>query len=512
MRISRAIFSILAPTGCGLFGLALIGRSLRDVLSRGFRERAGVRGTGQRPIRSVPFFHHHNAVEPRPLRLAVALSLLLLLAAPITVAGRQDPSSTSGVLTLEQAIALALKENHLVKNARLGVGKAGDALAAARTFRLPSMNLYALPVQQLLKPNLNIANPVPNIFPGVEPFFSISLSRRFTTGIAGVVLEPLSQQHRIGLNIQQASLTRDVEAEALRLVQQVTVDKIKRNYYGILQTQSALESIQEAIRFYRELDRVTGDYVARQVSLRADSLEVKTRLAKAEYEALNLSNQLATQKEQLNNLLGRDIRTEYTVSAVADANDFGLDLALARSRALDRRPELAEARLRVRQAEIDRRIKKSEYIPDVSFGFAYITFRNFDNLVAKDFASLGFVVKWEVFDWGRKRDELAEKDKTIQQAKNGLHEVESLVLIDVGDKFRKLQQTRQALVVARLSQEAAREGLRVNTNKYRLTAALLSDVLQSQASLAEANHEYQQAILAYWTARAEFEKAIGEEK
>jgi outer membrane protein len=40
----------------------------------------------------------------------------------------------------------------------------------------------------------------------------------------------------------------------------------------------------------------------------------------------------------------------------------------------------------------------------------------------------------------------------------------------------------------------------------------LSDVLQSQASLAEATHECQRALLAFWTAKAEFEKALGEEK
>ena len=57
-----------------------------------------------------------------------------------------------------------------------------------------------------------------------------------------------------------------------------------------------------------------------------------------------------------------------------------------------------------------------------------------------------------------------------------------------------------------------RHTLRVNTNKYKLTAALMSDVLQSQATLAEANHQYQQALLGYWTAKAEFEKALGEEK
>jgi outer membrane protein TolC len=164
------------------------------------------------------------------------------------------------------------------------------------------------------------------------------------------------------------------------------------------------------------------------------------------------------------------------------------------------------------QAETDRRIKKSEYIPDVTVGVTYVTFRNFADAIPKNLLTVGVVMKWEVFDWGRKRDELAAKDKTIEQAKNGLHEAESLVLIDVGDKFRKLQQTQQALVVAQLAQDTAREGLRVNTNKYKLTAALLSEVLQAQASLAEANHRYQQSLLGYWTARAEFEKAMGEEK
>ena len=92
-----------------------------------------------------------------------------------------------------------------------------------------------------------------------------------------------------------------------------------------------------------------------------------------------------------------------------------------------------------------------------------------------------------------------------------LREAEDRVLIDVSDKFRKLQQTRQALVVAQLAEETARETLRINTNQYKLTAALLSDVLQSQSTLAEANHQFQQALLGYWTAQAEFEKALGED-
>lgn len=450
---------------------------------------------------------NHSRTRTNLLRV-----LALLLATPVTTFCQQSSANTGEVLTLEQAISLALRDNHSVKNANLGVGKSGDQLAAARTIRLPAMRLFAIASQQTLKQDINVANPLSGILPGVGDFLTLSPPREPTAILAAQILQPLSQQYRIGLNIQQARLAREMEQENLRLVGQSTVDAVKRKYYGILQTQSAFESIREAIKLYRELDRVTGDYVARQVSLKSDSLEVKTRLATAEYEGLNLSNQLATQKEQLNNLLGRDVRTEFIVTAVADVNDFGLELTSARERALDQRPEIREARLKVQHAEIDRRIKKSEYIPDVSLGVTYVTFRNFADTIPKNLATVGVVMKWEIFDWGRKRDELAARDKTIEQANNSLHEAESMVLIDVGDKYRKLQQTRQALVVAQLTGQTAAEGLRVNTNKYKLTAALFSEVLQSQASVAEANHRYQQALLGYWTAKAEFEKALGDEK
>ena len=71
-----------------------------------------------------------------------AISLLLL--AQITVRCQENTYVSGEVLTLDQAIALALRENHLVKNAELGAGKAEDEMAATRTFRFPSIHLYAL--------------------------------------------------------------------------------------------------------------------------------------------------------------------------------------------------------------------------------------------------------------------------------------------------------------------------------------------------------------------------------
>jgi outer membrane protein TolC len=413
---------------------------------------------------------------------------------------------------LEQAIALALHENHSVKDAELEAGKTRNSLAATRTRRLPTMDVFSWTAEQFVKPEvISLGNFVPNIFPGVGPVFSLGVPRRPTTVFAGLVAEPLSQQYRLFLNVKQAKLSENEAREQVRLVRQSTIDQVKQTYYGILQTQSALDTAQETITSYRELDRVTSDQVVHQASLKSVSLEVKTRLAKAEYEALNLSNEMATKKEQLNDLIGRDVRTEFQLSPAADVSGFPADLESARRRALDQRPEIREARLKVQQADVDRRIKKSEYIPDVTAAFIYLGFRNFDEIVPRNLAAAGVAVRWEVFDWGRKQDELGEKEKTIEQANEKLRDVENRVLMEVSDKFRKLQQTRQALVVAQLAEAAAREDLHVTTSKYQQTAALMSDVLQSQSSMAEADHQFQQALLGYWTARSEFEKALGED-
>ena len=445
-----------------------------------------------------------------PARLLLGLILLILIRSPVHA--QQSAASAAESLSLEQAIALALRDNHAMKIATLEVDKADEDISAARTFRLPALHMYTSVSGNLANNVLKVPNPATDLFPGLGPFFTLNDRRKPTAIFATSVIEPLTQQYRIGLNIKLQKVSHELAQAKLHQQQNETVDRVKKTYYAILQTSSGLSSVEEALKSYRELNKVTGDYVVQQVALKADLLTVQTRLAKVEYEQLELSNQLATQKEQLNSLLGRAVDTSFEVVGVPEFTSFETDLAAARKIALERRPELEQARLSIQQATLDRRIKKSEYIPDVSAGFVYLTPRNYSSVIPKNFANVGVVVSWEFFDWGRKKHQLAEKDKAVEQAKNELKETEDQVLIDVGDKLRKLQQSGQALRVARVAESSAKENLRVTTGRYKYQAVMFSDVLQSQASLAEATHDYQSALLAFWTAKAEFEKALGEDK
>lgn len=472
--------------------------------------------------RCVPFhgltflWTHFPGLAPQALcgRLLRRLPVLVALFAITQLALGQQAASE--VLTLDQAITLALRDNRQIKSSQLAVGKVDDQRASARTMRLPTFNLYVLGSQQLASLNFTFNRGVLGTYSGVGPIpaqtTTLSTPVRPTAVIIGSVTQPLSQQHRIRLNLDQLKLSKAVAEEELRQQEQTVANDVKQLYYGIVLSQSAIKTNEHSVALYRELERMTDEYVTQQVALKSQSLEVKTRLARTEYDGLNTRNQLAAQKEQLNNLLGRDIRTQFEVSPVLEPTTFEMDLPAAQNRALDQRPELKEARLKVKQADLDRRIKKSEFIPDVSLGLNYVSPRNFDDFVPKNFATAGVVVSWDIFDWGKRNHELDAKRKTIEQAQAALQETESKVLIDVNTKFRKLQQTKQLLRVARLVQDTARENLRVAENKYKLQAVLLSDVLQTEASVADADHQYQQALLAFWTAKAEFEKALGQDK
>src|SRR5258705_7894716 len=294
-----------------------------------------------------------------PARQLLGLLLLILIRGPVHA---QQSAATSVVesLTLEQAIALALRDNHATKIAQLEVDKADESIAAAKTSRLPSLHAYTLVSKNLANNELDVPNPAANLFPGLGPFFILNDSHQTRAIFATSVIEPLTQQYRIGLNIKLERVSRELAQAKQRQQQNETIDQVKKAYYSILQTRSALGSVEEALKSYRELDKVTGDYVIQQVALRADLLNVQTRLAKVEYEQLELSNQLATQKEQLNSLLGRAVDTSFEVAGVPEFTSFESDLAAARKLAVERRPELQQARLGIEQATLDRRIKKSE--------------------------------------------------------------------------------------------------------------------------------------------------------
>jgi len=136
------------------------------------------------------------------------------------------------VLTLEDAVSLAQANNRLVKNAQLSVSMSGDQIAEARTYRFPSLNLYALASQLLTPVNFTFQQGVFGSFPGIGPVpptnTQIHTPLRPTFYGLTQFSQPLSQQYKIGLNIKQAKLAKLVDEQKLRAQEQSVTSQVKQ--------------------------------------------------------------------------------------------------------------------------------------------------------------------------------------------------------------------------------------------------------------------------------------------
>jgi outer membrane protein len=367
------------------------------------------------------------------------------------------------VLTLDNAIVEALQNNRLIKISNQSVLYANDEILAARTQRWPHFDVQLIASGLLTAVDINVpkeafgkvnGTPVPatNTVIGTDPKFSaLSLVQAY---------QPLTQLYNAHLNIELLKVGKKLSQEELRQQRQQITNSVKETYYSLLQIQSALEAAEYNVKALREVDRTTEQYVQEKAALPYQGAGVKVQLAQGELQVATLQDTQETEKENLSNLMGRDIRTDFRLSSTPDALPQEQDLELARQNALANRTEIRQSQFKIDQVVFAKRLQKAQYIPEV--GIQYLFFSPFSIQGFPNYVNtLGISLKWDLYDWGNKRHLVDEKERTVEQGRLNLMETRNQVLIDLDNRFRKLREARAGLKVAQLGQEAEKLKLQV---------------------------------------------------
>ena len=318
--------------------------------------------------------------------------------------------------------------------------------------------------------------------------------------------QPLTQLRRLGEGEKGVALGRDVAAEQVRARELETIANVRSLYYGIIQAEAGLRAREESIRLVREIDRVTEQYEKQQVVLPGELLTVRAGLQQQEHELVALRNAAAGYREKLNAVLARNVDEPFAVQMLPAASEEDIGLQRSEERALTLRPEVRLRRLQAEQAAFDLSATASPGMPDLSVSVAYTGFWGFQVLPHHG-ALAGVLGTWEPWDWGRRKAQREEKRLTHQQAQMAVAEAEALVRVDVRARHRAVQEAFDRLRVCESARGVARERLRVATERLKQEAALDRDLVEAQARVAQADFDCQQALAAYWTTRAELERA-----
>jgi outer membrane protein len=424
-------------------------------------------------------------------------------------------------LTLDDAIRIALKSNRALQNSGIETAKFDDRRAEVKSQYLPSDHIFAIGAQPVAQFNFTIDKGTlgNDSLGGPIPDSNVKLNTpAHPIGLVAVnVIQPLSAIRTIRKQLGLLDIQKRLTEEQTRLDRQTLVRDVRQLYYSLQSVESSQRAARDTVKLAQEVSRLTKEYVEKRQVLDVDYLESELHLAKAMETVLDLGNQRDSLKSKLNQKLGREVLTEFTVPeipAVAAGNlpdslDSPADVA---RKALAQRPEAKQAKLKIEQAKAELRIASAAFNPSIAAQFTGVEITNVNALLPRQIGIAGVSLTWEPFTWGRKQHELELHRAEIREAMNSERDAKSQVEIDVADQYRRLQLAAAKLHVASLGLQMATESLRVAQKQYEAQFSLLKAVLQAQSGLEGASADYQRSLSELWSARAEYERSLGQDQ
>jgi hypothetical protein len=189
------------------------------------------------------------------------------------------------VLTIDDAIATAMKGNRRVQSSIRDVRRAGEGTADVKTQRLPHLQVYVLGGEALNSINFTIPQGALGAYPGIGPIpaqnAKISTPQTLTGLVLGQATQPLSQLWKVHLAVLESKIGEEFAQESLRQQRQDTAHSVRDLYYQIAQTQTQVASAEANVEYLVDLQAETDRNLAEQTALKGDSLTVKAKFEPA---------------------------------------------------------------------------------------------------------------------------------------------------------------------------------------------------------------------------------------
>jgi outer membrane protein TolC len=249
-------------------------------------------------------------------------------------------------------------------------------------------------------------------------------------------------------------------------------------------------------------------------ALEADLIESRAHALQAKQELLTTELQRSDLQMQLNDTIGLPLATPLLLDAnvIASPGSSGPSERCERDAclraALDSHPDIAEARAQVEKAASAVRFAKYELVPDVE-AFARYSFQNNVPFLADRFGTVGIRASVDLFDGGRKRAVVRERETQLAQARENLARITDEVELRVQTAYNKIERTREMVAVSQELLALRGESRRVTAEQLAHGSALGSQAKESTAQELDAQAALLQSQLDYVQAADEMDTAIG---
>jgi len=279
-------------------------------------------------------------------------------------------------------------------------------------------------------------------------------------------------------------------------------------YYGILVAELEKKAAEQETAFASETLREHENDVSGGSALEVSVIQSRAELLEAQQSALTAELQIEDYTSELNDLLGLPLDTQLELVPEEISDLSVLSKAEYINAAWDENPEIRAAQATIEKARAGVAAAKTAYIPDVT-AFARHSYQDGVPFLVRNFGTFGINLNYTVFDFGKRRATVRERQTQLEEAEQNLEHLKEEVAVAIERSYNKLERTRSMVNVAAQAAKLREESERLANNQQQQGVILISDVRHATAANYKAKADLLQANLGYLLAWAELQRTVG---
>jgi outer membrane protein TolC len=415
--------------------------------------------------------------SPAPVKLQNDLNL------PKTGDEVQITKNTS--ITLQEAIAIAFRNNREVQASRLTVNKSQTGIGEAQAGQA---------VQVGLKSTLQTQG-APVIFGSQSPVNNNDTNIQGTLQATYSILDTGKNQSGIRAAEEQVKFDR---LDLIRVEQKIRGTVITA-YYDLQAADSSVIINQAAVK---DATRSLSDAQLQEkagVGTKFDILRAQVQLATANQDLTNAQGQQQTARKKIAQILVVDNNTEFKAAdTVRELGGWGYSLEDSVVLAYKNRPE-------VKQQIVLRSVSEQQQIIASAADSAQVNlFANYNlgkslttSLSAQDNYSLGAQFSWNFWDGGSAGARSSREKVNQEIYENQFTTTRNQIRFEVEQAYYSLGSNKKNIATSTQSLKQAEESLKLARLRFQAGVGTQTDVIQAQTELAKARGNRVTAILNY---------------
>ena len=430
-----------------------------------------------------------------PSRLFLLSCALALLSSASAAAGE------SRVVTVDEAVAMAIAQNAALQAARARL-EAGQAAASSTARRLaPAIHLGD--EYQHYNSTFDAA---------ISPVASFRVRGRDTNMFTVAADQPLLGLLRLSADYSGQQESAEAGAAQVESAELSLRQAVETLYLRVFEAR-ALEGT--ALASERELnDRldVARAQLATGVLTEADVLRVQVAAANARQQAIQAHSQELVSRAGLLALMGLPADdagvTFIEPKSLLESGQKRPEPSAAQDQALSGRPEILQTRLSLQAGEHQQRARLYALLPEIDLEGAYL--RSYGQVIVPTNSEfIGLKAQWAIWEWGASYAAYRASQAQARAAAFDLENQKQQIRAEVTSGMAQLDAAASAISVAEQTIASAEEAYRVTDAQLQAGTATTTDLLEAQSALTQARLNYLRAQYELAISRVNLRRALG---